>query len=252
MLNYEYYPGCAKKILDRKSNDVKQEVSVMSERKYESDMTKKEKRKLRKEQLLSTHGKDRIDYIWSYYKLEIFFGIIIVVVCAIIINSLWHMRYKQILYVGVVNAEDCDGEKMAADFREFIDNDNKFDMVDVDTSITIDPDSDLNDFYGTFRFTTYTSTSIMDVAIMDKDVFELYKDSGAFEPLADYLTEEDNAGLSFTDVSVVDQTALDLTGNEKLASYGIDTSKPVYLIVSGQSENEEYVKQYIRFLFSEN
>lgn len=220
----------------------------MSDRKYESDMTKKEKRQLRKEQLLSTHGKDRIGYIWSYYKLEMMFGVIIVVFAIFFVNWLLNLRYDQILYVGVVNYGGCDGEKMAADYREYIDNDDKFDMVDVDTTLAISSEGEMGDFTGTARLVSQMSSSLIDVIILDQYAFDFYKDTEVFMDLNEFFADADGEYSAF----IAEEIGLDLTGNEVLASYGIDTSEPVYLMVSDQSKNKEYVKEFVDFLFSEN
>lgn len=211
-------------------------------------MTKKEKRQLRKEQLLSTHGKDRIDYIWTYYKLEIIFTIIIVIFALFFVNWLLKLRYDQILYVGVVNSESCDGEKMAADYRKYIDNDDKFDMVDVDTTLMISPEGEIGDFAGPARFVSQMSSALMDVVIMDQDTFEFYHDTETFADMNAFLADMDE---EYTEL-VTDEIGLDLTGNEKLASYGVDTGKPVYLMINGQSENMKYVKAFVEFLLAED
>lgn len=216
----------------------------MSDRKYESDMTKKEKRELRRRQLKSTHGKARLDYIWTYYKLEIVLLVMLAVICALVVNWLLSLRYDQILYVGVINNTSCNGEKMARDYKEFIDNDNKFDTVEIDSTMTIDPDSEINDFYGTYRFTVYTSTSVLDAAIVDEETFESHKDAGVFMKLEELVSEEHTDILD----SIVDGVGLDLQGNEKLASYGVDTSEPVYLMVNRRTENPEYIQDFILFL----
>lgn len=216
----------------------------MSERRYESDMTKKEKRQMRKEQLKSMKGKERLDYIWTYYKLEIAMAVFFVIIGVLAINWLLGFRYDQILYVGVVNSEQCNGEQMAADYKEFIGNNNKFDEVDVDTSMEIDPSGNTNDFYGEFRFSVYNSAPVLDVVIVDQEVFEVYDDSGLFMNLEDFFTED---AQEYQEL-ITNNTGLNLKGSKTLQSYGVDSTQPVYLMVSRQTENIEYVKDYIRFL----
>ena len=216
----------------------------MSERRYESDMTKKEKRQMRKEQLKSMKGKERLDYIWTYYKLEIAMAVFFVIIGVLAINWLLGFRYDQILYVGVVNSEQCNGEQMAADYKEFIGNNNKFDEVDVDTSMEIDPSGNTNDFYGEFRFSVYNSAPVLDAVIVDQEVFEVYDDSGLFMNLEDFFTED---AQEYQDL-ITNNTGLNLKGSKTLQSYGVDSTQPVYLMVSRQTENIEYVKDYIRFL----
>ena len=216
----------------------------MGGRKYESDMTKKEKRELRRQQLKSTHGKARLDYIWTYYKLEMGLILVFVIIGALVINWLLSLRYDQFLYVGVINNTACNGEQMAQDYKKFIGNDNKFDTVEVDSTMTIDPDSEISDFYGSYRFTVYTSTSVLDAAIVDEETFESHKDVGVFLNLEDLVSEADPESLD----SIVDGVGLDLQGNEKLASYGVNTEEPVYLMVNRQTENAEHIVEFIRFL----
>lgn len=211
-------------------------------------MTKKEKRQLRKEQLFSTHGKARIDYIWTYYKLEIFFTVIIVVFAIFFVNWLLKLRYDQILYVGVVNCESCDGEKMAADYREYIDNHDKFDMVDVDTTLTAGTEGETSDYVGAVRFVSQMSASLLDVVMLDQDTFDFYYDTETFADMKEFLSDMDG---EYSEL-ITEEIGLNLTGNEKLASYGVDTGEPVYLVVNAQSENMEYVKEYIKFLLAED
>ncbi|MCU6761689.1 Uncharacterised protein [uncultured Roseburia sp.] len=216
----------------------------MSERRYESDMTKKEKRQMRKEQLKSMKGKERLDYIWTYYKLEMGMILFFVIIGVLVVNWLLGFRYDQILYVGVVNSMQCDGEQMAADYKTFIGNDDKFDEVDVDTSMEIDPSGNTSDFYGEFRFSVYNSAPVLDAVIVDQEVFEVYDDSGLFMNLEDFFTEDTE---EYQDL-ITNNTGLNLKGSKTLQSYGVDSTQPVYLMVSRQTENVEYVKDYIRFL----
>lgn len=216
----------------------------MSTQKYESDMTRKEKRQLRKSRLKSLKGKKKIEYIWNYYKLEIGLLILFVVVGIFALQWLLNLRYNELLYIGVVNNTDCQGEEIAKDYKQFINNDNRFDKVDVDTTMEIDQNENNNsDFYGTYRFSLFTSTPLFDVVIVDQDIFESCKSLGTFADLTDLVSE---AGLDVT--AVTDKTGYDLQGNEKLASYGINTDDPVYLMMNRQSKNEKYAMEFIHFL----
>lgn len=53
------------------------------EQKHESDLTKKEKRELEKKKIKSLGFKDRIEYLWTYYKQWLFGALLIIVlICA--------------------------------------------------------------------------------------------------------------------------------------------------------------------------
>lgn len=216
----------------------------MSMQKHESDMTRKEKRQQRRLQLKSLTGKEKMEYIWTYYKMEIGLLVLFIIVGIFALQWLMNLRYDEILYIGVVNNADCRGEEIAKDYKQFINNHNRFDKVDVDTTIQIDQNENNNsDFYGTYRFTLFTSTPLFDVVIVNKDIFENCKSLDTFEDLTDLVSE---AGADLT--AVTDKTGYDLQGNEKLASYGINTDEPVYLMMNRQSENEKYVVEFLRFL----
>ena len=72
----------------------------MSERRFESDMTKKEKRQMNWKRLKSLHGKAKREHIWAYYKVPLFGILAAIIILLFGINWIQTLRYDQILYVG--------------------------------------------------------------------------------------------------------------------------------------------------------
>ena len=86
-----------------KKDQKKQKDSVEFHR-YESDMTKAEKRELEKQKLGTMNLKGKLEYIWAYYK-PLIFGIIGAVVLVIVVcQQIENAKYKPILNVSVINA----------------------------------------------------------------------------------------------------------------------------------------------------
>ena len=216
----------------------------MSERRFESDMTKKEKRQMNWKRLKSLHGKAKREHIWAYYKVPLFGILAAIIILLFGINWIQTLRYDQILYVGVLNNTSADAESLSRDFKAFIGNDNKFDKVDFDTSLSIESQSEAQDTSGQIRFDVYTATALYDAVLVDEINFNKYKELDTFQPVAGILNEEneDYAPL------ITDGKGLKLEDNAVLNAYGIETQEPLYLMVGSKTKQEENVNALIAFL----
>ena len=120
---------------------------------YESDMTRKEKRELEKQKLGSMNWKEKLEYIWTYYKaaMAAVIGVIvvIVIVCQLVENS----KYKTILNVSVINASMSeDSEAIGEELQNQFGTDNKYDKVSFDTSLMMG-DVETADYNMVMKFT---------------------------------------------------------------------------------------------------
>ena len=147
----------------------------MSERRFESDLSKKEKRQINRQRFKSLHGKAKLEHIWAYYKVPLFGTIAVIVILLFGINWMKTLMYDQILYVGVLNNTTADAEGLAQDFKAFIGNENKFDRVDFDTSLSIESQNEMQDTSGQIRFDVYTAAALYDAVLVDETNFKKYQ-----------------------------------------------------------------------------
>ena len=84
------------------------------EKRYESDMTRKEKRQNELKKLKSMTFKQKVGYIWTYYK-GVFAGIIIAcVIISIGVQMFQNSQLKSLLSIAVVDSNYNHDEQVEA------------------------------------------------------------------------------------------------------------------------------------------
>ena len=68
---------------------------------YESDMTRKEKMQLEKEKLSKMNFKEKLAYIWEYYKAVIFGIIAVIFIIGTIVNIHENAKYYDLVSIAV-------------------------------------------------------------------------------------------------------------------------------------------------------
>ena len=208
---------------------------------YESDMTRKEKREIEKEKLSTMSIGGKLGYIWTYYKgaMAAVLGVILLIVfiCQMIENS----KYHTILNVSVVDAQTMDDQDKIQDkLQKEFGTENKYDQVTFDTSYMIG-DVEKADYNTVMKFTTVIAAKDMDILITTQNVYNHYKEEEMFMDLSTIFTPEEceRYGISKgTDM-------LDITNTPWLEKHKWVQYEPVYLTVISNTQNQDKVKEFI-------
>lgn len=143
--------------------------------------------------------KERISYIWDYYKWVIILAVIAGVVIISIVRSAMAKK-EEVAYVLMVNADTMsvawDPAELFTDFLSENGYDPKHQEVTVNTGIHYLDGSSMSDVYGMQALTTVLGSGTADVCLMGEELFTQEASLGAFIPVQYYLSEEELEALS--------------------------------------------------------
>lgn len=210
--------------------------------KYESDRTPKEKWELEKQKLSGMSWKEKLQYIWTYYKpvLAAAAGLILVIVfiCQVVENS----KYETILGIGVIGANmPEDTETVQEELQQQFGTGSKYDKVSLDTSFMMQ-DVENADYSMVMKFTTVVAAQDLDILITNEAVYDHYSEQGMFTDLSAIFTPEecDKYGIE------KGSDRLDITDTLWLAENQWVSYEPVYLTVISNTNHQDKIKEFIR------
>lgn len=215
----------------------------MAEKRYESDLTRKEKRQLEWEKIKSMTWKGRISHIWAYYKPHMAVGIAIILVLCVIGQMIYRSQFDTVFYATILNGGAGDSGAMAEDFKEYIGDNDKYHEITIDSSMFFSGD-DGQDYTSVMKFTTLIGAREIDAVIATKEQFDKYMELDAFIPMDELLTEE-QIEMYGDDVG---EYAIHIRSSEKLEEFGITTGDDAYLAVFVYTEQIDNAKSFIKYI----
>jgi hypothetical protein len=140
--------------------------------------------------------KERIQYIWDYYKVTILVTIVTVLVVG---GVLYHyITYRDpALELLMVNVRQSDDTVPADTFSDFLDAngfDSAKDLVEINSALSLDVTSD--DYEDKITFQAWMSGRTYSGFFSDESVFSFYAPAGYFRDLSALLSSEELAVLS--------------------------------------------------------
>lgn len=215
------------------------------EKRYESDRTLKDKLELEKEKLKSMHGKEKLDYIWTYYKAWFF---VFVLLCMIIVTGVQiyqNSKYHYLLEIAVVNSHNIEGgdkaEKIALDALKSQDS---YDRVRFDMTYQLGTDMENADPSLVTKLSTVVTAGELDMMICDKTTYEYYAKQAMFRPMEELLTGEEREAYGDS----MEQYAIRLNNSAALKEMNIVAYEPVYAAVIMSSKQVDNAKAMIKYL----
>lgn len=196
--------------------------------------------------------KQRLQYIWDYYKLPILaIPITILVIIFLIMSFRTDTEPDFSLYLINQSVTEEQRQELQTSFHTALCPDTTDSSVYIDTSLVITPSSP--DYDSQMSFTTAIAGHTIDVMISDEDFFTYYAAKDAFYNLSEFLPaelyEQLTPYLLFAD---------DATGASH--AYGLDVSDcplfsksestPLVLTVAKGTEHVDVVSAFIHLLFS--
>lgn len=215
----------------------------MTGKRYESDLTPKEKRQLEWEKIKNMSWKDRISHIWAYYKPHMAIGLAIILVLVVIGQSVYRSRFDTILFVAILNAGAGDSVAMGEDFKNYLGDEDKYHEISIDSSMYFTGD-EANDYTSLMKFTTLVGAQELDAVIATEDQYEKYRDMDAFLSTDELFTEEEKSAYG----DRVSDYGLRVTGSSKLEEFGLTSGEEAYLAVFVYSEHVDYAKSFITYI----
>lgn len=231
--------------------------------------------------LKSLHGKERLRYLWDYFKLPLL--LICILLYIIIYSAYRHITYREpVLYTALVNVDAGEAltKQLSEDFLAAADADPSKETFHLYTKLylTDDENSSYHEYtYGSrMKILASIESQMLDVVLMDKEAFDAFAQNGylcdidkllskeapdLYEDVRSFIVEntyikEDNASDVVLDPSV------EYSAVTESYPMGLDMSKagiikqagfeePVYLGIISNSPRMDTALKYIRYLLSE-
>lgn len=212
------------------------------EKRYESDMTRKEKRQNELKKLKSMTFKQKVGYIWTYYK-GVFAGIIIAcVIISIGVQMFQNSQLKSLLSIAVVDSNYNHDEQVEAlqnDFLAYAGTGDKHEVVDVDTSLLSG-----DDYNSVVKMTVVMGAGTADLMFCGDETYEKYNEQEAFISWKEVLGDD----YSKYEDYMTDDGRLDLEKCPNWEKYNMVYYSPVYAVVMSSSKNLENCIKFLEMM----
>lgn len=214
-------------------------------KRYESDRSLRDRREMEKEKLRLMKWKEKIDYIWTYYKSWMAVGLAILLVCVIIGQSVYNSRFESICSIVVLNNLTLDGEQLRDDVRDMLEDEDKYHTVEVDYGMSLSGDNS-TDYNAIMKLTAIFATQELDLMIAPKEWIEYFAQQEGVYPVEEYLTEDEmeQYGCSEGDY------AIHIPEDSVLADYGAILGEDTGIAITSVTPNPENAKKVLSFIMN--
>lgn len=187
------------------------------------------------------HGKQKIQYIWDYYKLPI-------VICLIFLYIIGYMVYGHIsrketlLYTGIVNVstgKQLTG-KLSSGFINYTNASRKDLKLYTGLYLTDAPDDPNHEYTYASRIKIVASIDDekLDVVIMNKEAFDAFSQNGYLSNMEELLLDMDSGNFTdlkpylVTNTVILEDNADDMLLDESLSYEAVTEEYPAGLLIS--------------------
>lgn len=217
----------------------------MEQKRYESDMTPKEKRELEKKKLKQMTFPQKVEYIWAYYKLHMAIALAIILVIVFVGQLIYRSQFDTVFYAAIINGSAGDGEALAQDFKTYTGDTDKYHEYTVDNSMYLVKDQE--DYNMVMKLSTIIGAQQVDVLIAPEYKFQEYVDQGGFYPMSELLTDEQQEAYK----DQLTEYGLKVGDSEVLKAHGMQVDEDACLGVLIYSDHLEEAKSFITYIMGD-
>lgn len=231
-----------------------------------------------KEQLKQLHGKQKIQYIWDYYRFPIVVGLILLYILGYTVHG--HFSKKDtVLYTGLINVSASEqlNSQLGDGFLDFINKNTSRNDLQLYTGLYLTTDQDDPSHEYTYASRIKILASIdneqLDIVLMNREAFDAFSQNGYLCDLEKLLQKSAPGTLAelkprlVTNTAILEDNSEDLLTDDSLTyqavaeeyPMGIDVSQkgifsqagfvePVYLGVIANSPRMDMAVNYIKYL----
>lgn len=141
--------------------------------------------------------KERIQYIWDYYKVTFLVVILSVLVFGGLLYNFFSYR-EPALEILMINLHNYDSTELESSFSDFLDStgfDSSKDTVQINSTLNLDVQSG-NNYVDQMTLQTLIATGTYSGFFSDETVFSFYSPAGYFRDLSTLLSAEELELLS--------------------------------------------------------
>lgn len=148
----------------------------MLDRRYEVSMDKKERRKFEREKLRRMGGKEKLEYLWMYYKIWLLVPVVFIFLAGIGIQMYQNAKQETLIQVSIVDSVESGHEKLSEAFKKQIGKTGKNQVVMYHNNVTSQ-----KGYSSQALMTTLMGAQSLDVLICPEEMYEGYNRQGAFQ-----------------------------------------------------------------------
>lgn len=203
--------------------------------------------------------KDRLWYIWEYYKFHLLGIALAIAAISITGNMLYRQSFTTRLTIAIIN-DQSGGNSSAASLesglREALQCTNK-DLIEINEGLHVTFDEDTMSQYGyasLAKISALVASNSLDVVITDESALKHYASLSAFQNLEEFLPSEfldsqrDRISYAPDADGHMLAVGLSLAGTSVTEEAGIAMDPP-YLAIIGGSPHKEAALRMIHYLF---
>lgn len=210
----------------------------MLDRKYERQMSMKERRKFEAEKMQAMTLKEKIEYLWMYYKVYLLIPVVIVALIVVGMQMYHGMTEKVLLNLAILGGDNIDRSGLDKEITELLGTGDKKETVKINANLSGSSD----DYNSNIALSTLVGAEAVDVIICPEEIYESYTKQSGFMNLEKILSEEAIAGGKVQGDAVVLETSSYMT-DEIGISY-----EPVYVCIMSNAQNEKQAVKFIEML----
>lgn len=247
---------------------------MKDEKKDRNESTYKERIQKEWEKVKPLSGKEKLSYIWDYYKI-VFVGLLfLVLVIGIGVQMYKGSKQKEYLYSLVLNTDTIGGEpiEFLESYKQELGLNPKKQKLTVDTSVQLYLEEEVRSqgsMASYAKLVTLLGAGQIDIMISPEDVYRKYASSGAFYNLEDVLPKElyERTKIDlYTEHLESSQEEQEFTEEQESIEepFGIDISKapnykadgsisyhPVILSISRSTKNLDHAIELLTYLYGD-
>lgn len=210
-----------------------------------------------KEKLKTMSGKDKVWYIWEYYKFPIFGVILGIILIWTIASSVYRSSFETVLHCMYLNnrGEELNTAPLDEDFAAYLELGKKQMITTESTYITYGDNITEFTYASMAKISALIAAKDLDIMICDWENFEHYTSMDGGLDLEEVLSAELLARVSDRLVYAPNEDGqshaygIDLSGIEFTAQSNLTQDPPILLIVSNSTRTET-VFAFLDYIFA--
>lgn len=210
----------------------------MLDRKYERQMSMKERRKFEAEKMQEMTLKEKIEYLWMYYKVYLLIPVVIVALIVVGMQMYNGMTEKVLLNLAILGGDNIDRTGLEKEVTELLGTGDKKETVKINANLSGSSD----DYNSNIALSTLIGAEAVDVIICPEEIYEGYAEQNGFVNLEKILSEEALEGGKVQKDAVVLEKSSYMTDKVGV-SY-----EPVYICIMNNAQNEKQAVKFIEML----
>lgn len=203
--------------------------------------------------------RDKLWYIWEYYKLHMLVVLGVVLLISVVASSIYSSTFETVFYCAVINnpagLDDVSSAPLDEGFREYMGFGEKDRIYMENMYVSYGGTASEYEYASMAKLSALIAARELDVIISDQEIFDRHSHMDGYVDL-DTLVPEDLAGqlqdrycMNTDSAGVSHVYAIDISGTSFAEAMGIGL-EPAYLSVLSSSRHTDTCAALLRYIFA--